>query len=96
MMRTDHVNAEVIYPTNAGDLECSRSAERDKTSSVPDDEVVRAWRPEGVPGLVLMDGVVSSHAADPRWRVHGRAWVVTRDFVGVQAGYGARSLSAVV
>jgi AraC-like DNA-binding protein len=29
-------------------------------------EVVRAWRPHGAPGVVLMDGIVSSHAADPR------------------------------
>lgn len=29
-------------------------------------EVVRAWRPHGAPGVVLMDGIVSSHTADPR------------------------------
>jgi AraC-like DNA-binding protein len=29
-------------------------------------DVVRAWRPDGVSGLVVMDGVVWSHAADPR------------------------------
>jgi AraC-like DNA-binding protein len=27
---------------------------------------VRAWRPEGLPGVIAMDGVVSSHAAEPR------------------------------
>jgi AraC-like DNA-binding protein len=29
-------------------------------------DIVRAWRPEGVTGLVVMDGVVWSHAAEPR------------------------------
>jgi AraC-like DNA-binding protein len=29
-------------------------------------EVVRAWRPDGLPGVIAMDGVVSSHAAEPR------------------------------
>lgn len=27
---------------------------------------MRAWRPEGLPGVIAMDGVVSSHAAEPR------------------------------
>jgi AraC-like DNA-binding protein len=29
-------------------------------------QAVRAWRPEGLPGVIAMDGVVSSHAAEPR------------------------------
>jgi AraC-like DNA-binding protein len=29
-------------------------------------EVVRAWRPDGLPRVIAMDGVVSSHAAEPR------------------------------
>jgi len=29
-------------------------------------EVVHAWRPDGLPGVIAMDGVVSSHAAEPR------------------------------
>ena len=29
-------------------------------------EAVRAWRPDGLPGVIAMDGVVSSHAAEPR------------------------------
>jgi AraC-like DNA-binding protein len=28
-------------------------------------EAVRAWRPAGLPRVIVMDGVVSSHAADP-------------------------------
>lgn len=27
---------------------------------------MRAWRPEGLPGVIAMDGVVSAHAAEPR------------------------------
>lgn len=29
-------------------------------------ETVRAWRPDGLPRVIAMDGVVSSHAAEPR------------------------------
>ena len=29
-------------------------------------DVVRAWRPDALPGVIAMDGVVSSHAAEPR------------------------------
>lgn len=29
-------------------------------------QAVRAWRPEGLPGVIAMDGVVSSHAVEPR------------------------------
>lgn len=34
----------------------------------PDDPApeVRAWRPAGLPGVIAMDGVVSSHAMEPR------------------------------
>lgn len=29
-------------------------------------DTVRAWRPDGLSGVIAMDGVVSSHAAEPR------------------------------
>lgn len=37
-------------------------------SAEPDqaDQVVRAWRPDGLPGVIAMDGVLSSYATEPR------------------------------
>jgi AraC-like DNA-binding protein len=45
-------------------------------------EPVRAWRPDGLPGVIAMDGVVSSHAAEPRGEY----------FVGVIGGRPMRLL----